>query len=149
MKRIQGFAVIRMLLAALFLSVMLVGVSQAHAQMSVFFGKFTLTQQTQWGPAVLQPGDYTIDIDSESMPVKAFIRNCKGRTVAMVLSGIESGKTSDGNALLVKEKGGQLHVYSLAIATLGRVLVYDPALAREAVMEARAAQTVPVMVVKR
>jgi hypothetical protein len=149
MKRIQGFAVSRMLLAALFLNVMLVGVSQAHAQTSVFFGKFTLTQQTQWGPAVLPPGDYTIDINSASMPVKAFIRNCKGRTVAMVISRIESGKASRGNALLVKEKGGQLQVYSLASATLGRVLVYDPALAREAVMEAPAAQNIQLTSAKR
>jgi len=40
-------------------------------------------------------------------------------------------------------------VYALTLASIGRVLVYDRALAREAVMEARAPQTVPVMLAKR
>lgn len=149
MKRIQGLAVSTTLLAALCLSVMLVGVSQAHADMAVFVGKFTLTQRTQWGPATLQPGDYTIRIDSWGLPVKVSILDSRGCAVALVVSGIDSGEASAKNALLVKEKAGQLHVYSMAIATLGKVLVYDPALAREAVMEARAPQTVQVMLAKR
>jgi hypothetical protein len=65
------------------------------------------------------------------------------------VSGIDGGRTSAGNALLIKEKGGQLCVYSLALASLGKVLVYDPGLARHAVMEARASQTVPVILAKR
>jgi hypothetical protein len=65
------------------------------------------------------------------------------------MSGIDDGRTNAQNALLIREKGGQLRVYSLALASLGKVLVYDRALAQEAVMEARAPQTVPVMLAKR
>ena len=41
----------------------------------------------------------------------------------------------------MKEKDGQLCVHTLALADLGMVLIYDPALAREVVQEARASQT--------
>jgi len=37
------------------------------------------------------------------------------------------------NALLVKEKDGQLTVHSLSLTDLGMVLFYDPSLAREPV----------------
>jgi hypothetical protein len=53
------------------------------------------------------------------------------------------------NALFLKEKNGRLQVYSLAIADLGMVLIYNPALAREAVLESQASRTVPVMWAKR
>ena len=42
-----------------------------------------------------------------------------------------------------------MHVYSLELANLEKVLVYDPALAQAAIMEARAPQTVPVVLAKR
>jgi len=45
----------------------------------------------------------------------------------------------------LKEKEGQLCVHSLVLAGLKTVLVYDPVLARESVLEARASQAVPVM----
>jgi hypothetical protein len=39
-------------------------------------------------------------------------------------------------------------VYGLTLADLGMVLVYDRALAREEVMEARVPQTIPVVLAK-
>jgi len=69
--------------------------------------------------------------------------------VARFVSGIDGGRIYTGNALLINQKRGQLPVYSLALATLGKVLVYDPLLAREVVLEARAPQTVPVILAKR
>src|SRR5271166_443750 len=149
MKKAKGSAVTKMLLGALCISVMLVGVSQAQSDKLVFVGKLTLNQPTQWGATLLQSGNYTIGIESTSMPVKAKIRDSRGRAVAIVVSGIDAGKTSDGNKLLIAEKGGQPHVYALTLASIGRVLVYDPALAQQAVREARALQTVPVVVARR
>lgn len=148
MKKVHGFAV-RMMFAALCASLVLLSVSQAHAGTSAFVGTFTLTQPTQWGGAVLAPGSYTISIGSNTTPTIALITDSKGRAVAQVMSGIDSGNTSTRNALFVKEKGGHLHVYSLQLASLKRVLIYDPALAREAILEAHAPQTVPVMLAKR
>jgi hypothetical protein len=149
MKRIRRFEVSKMLLATLCMSFIASGIAQAQSDLSAFTGKFTLTTQVLWGKSVLSPGDYTVAVGSGNGSTWALVRDGKGRPIARFRSGIDSGKKSAENALLVKEKAGQLHVYSLAIATLGRVLVYDPALAREAVLEARAPQRVPVMFAKR
>jgi len=149
MKKVQGLAVSKMLFAALSISLMVVGIAQAQLDIPVFTGKFTLTTQVQWGKTVLEPGNYTITIGSIGTPTAALIRDGSGRPVARFTSGIDDGKTSARNALLIREKGGQLRVYCLELASLGRVMVYDRALAREAVMEARASQTVPLILAKR
>lgn len=137
------------LAAALLMSLFLIAASQAQTDLAVFTGKFTLGNQVQWGETVLQPGDYTITIESGSMPTFALVADGKGRPVARFVSAIDGGQTSGGNALFIREKDGQLRVYSLALSSLGRVLVYDPALAREAVLEAHASQSVPVMLARR
>jgi len=144
--RIRGSQV---LAAALLMSLFFIATSQAQTDLVVFAGKFTLTDQVLWGKTVLQPGDYTITIGSTSMPTHALVSDSKGRAVALFTSTVDSGERSTRNALLTMEKGGQMHVYSLELANLGKVLVYDPALARAAVLEARATQTVPVMLAKR
>lgn len=149
MKRAQGLSVGKLLFAALSVGLIFVGTAQAQNGLSAFTGKFTLTTQVQWDKTVLQPGDYTVTIESVSVPTAALIRNGSGRLVARFLSGIDDGKPKTGDALLIREKGGQLRVYALALANLGKVLVYDSALAREAVLEARVPQTVPVMLAKR
>jgi hypothetical protein len=141
--RIRGSQV---LAAVLMMSLFFIATSQA--QTVVFAGKFTLTNQVVWGKTVLQPGDYTITIGSSSTPVFAQVRDSKDCAVAWFRA-IDSGKTSARNALLIKEKGGRMHVYSLELANLEKVLVYDPALAQAAIMEARAPQTVPVVLAKR
>ena len=138
-----------MLLATLGISLIVAGIAQAQTDLPTFTGKFTLTTQVQWGKTVLQPGNYTIAIESKGAPTAALIRDGSGRPVARFVSGIDDGKTSARNALFIREKGGRLRVYSLELASLGRVLIYDPALAREAVMEARSPETVPVMLAKR
>jgi len=148
MKKVQGLAVSKVLFATLSISLIVVGIAQAQMDLPVFTGKFTLTSQVEWGDAVLQPGDYTIIIESSSTLTVAQIRDGKGRAAGFVL-GIDAGKTSARNALQVKQKGGRLRVYALELASLGRTLVYDRALAREAVLESRAPQTVPVIVAKR
>jgi hypothetical protein len=137
------------LLAALLMSLFLIAISQAQTDLAVFTGGFTLTNQVVWGKTILQPGDYTITIGSSSMPTLALVMDSKGRPVARFVSRFDSGQRSAGNALLIREKDGQLRVYSLALRSLGKVLVYDPVLARDAATEARAIQTVSVMVAKR
>jgi len=149
MKKAQAVAVRKMLFAALGFSLIVTGFAQTQVDLPVFMGKFTLTTQVQWNKTVLQPGDYTITIGSVGVPTFALVTNSKSGHAARFMSGINGGQTSAGNALLIREKDGKLRVYSLVLGSLGRVLVYDPALAREAVLEARAPQTVPVMLAKR
>jgi hypothetical protein len=147
MKKVQRLAVSKTLFAALSIGLIFAGIAQA--QIPTFTGKFTLTTQVQWSRTVLQPGDYTVTIESINPPATALTRDSSGRPVARFISRIDSGKTSAGNVLFIREKDGQLRVYALALANLGRVLVYDTALAREAVLEAQVPQTVPVMLARR
>lgn len=147
MKKLQGLTICK-LFVVLGISLFVVGIAQAQ-EFPILTGKFTLANQVQWGKTVLQPGDYTIIIGSTNGSTFTQVRDGKGRPIGRFMNWIDSGKTSAQDALLIKEKGGQMHVYCLALASLGRVLIYDPVLAREAVMEARASQTVPVMLAKR
>jgi hypothetical protein len=75
--------------------------------------------------------------------IMALISTISGRPVARVRNWSRSESTNGKNALLLKERNGRLQVYSLALADLGMVLTYDPALAREAVLESQVSQTVP------
>jgi hypothetical protein len=124
-----------------------VGIAQAQAAFPIFTGKFNLATQVEWGNTVLQPGDYTITIASASNPM-VLITDSKGRSLGFV-KGINDGKVSARNTLLLMEKEGHLRVYSLELAGLKTTLVYDRVLAQEAVMEAGVPQTVPVMLTRR
>ena len=148
MKKIRVLAFGKLLLAALGISLIVVGIAHAQLGVPTFTGKFRLINPVLWGKTVLQPGDYTVTIESISSPTAALIRDGSGRPIARFITGIDAGKTSAGNALLIREKGGQLLVYALAIPSLGKVLVYDRALAQEEVMEARGPRTVPVVLAK-
>ncbi len=137
------------MLAALLTSLFFVGTARAQGQSPAYVGKFTLSYQVVWGDSVLQPGNYTITIKSIGAPIIALVRNSDGDAVTHVVSGARSGNPNGVNAILIKEKNGQLKVHSLVLADLGIVLTYDPGLAREAVQEARASKTVPVMWTKK
>jgi hypothetical protein len=149
MQRNQRMAGTALLVAALVTSLFFVGTARAQGQSPAYVGKFTLTYQIHWGKSVLQPGNYTITFKSIGTPIIASIYNVDGNAVTFVMSGARSGNTNGMNALLIKEKDGQLRVHSLALADLGMVLIYDPSLARETVQEARVSQTVPVMWAKK
>jgi len=149
MRTNPGFTGIKMLLAALVLSLLFVGTARAQGDLTVYFGKFTLAQEVQWGKSVLQPGDYTITIKSTAFPVIALVQKVDGHAAIRVMSGARDDKTNGVNALLIKEKDGQPTVHSLSLAQLGMVLVYDPSLAQEPVQEARVSQSVPVLSAKK
>ena len=133
----------KVLVTALLMSLLLIVTSQAQTDLPAYTGRFTLAQAIQWNTSVLQPGDYTITIGSTGTPIMALIRTISGRPVARVRNWTRSESANGKNALLLKERNGRLQVYSLALADLGMVLIYDPALAREAVLESQVSQTVP------
>lgn len=139
-----------MLLAALLMSLFVVGTSRAQVDLPSFVGKFTLTSQIHWDRSVLQPGEYTITIGSPGPPMIALIRDRNRRPVALVASAVRSQNASlERSELLMKEKDGQLCVHSLVLAGLRTTLIYDPALARKAVLESQVSQTVPVIWAKK
>jgi len=66
------------LLVVVALTSLFAGTANAQAISPTYVGKFTLTAETHWGKAVLQPGSYTITIKSTGSPVIALIRNANG-----------------------------------------------------------------------
>jgi len=149
MARNQRIVRTALLGTVLLVSLFSIGPARTQGQSPAYVGTFTTTSQILWGKTVLQPGSYTITIKSTGSPIVASIRNAKGDAVTHVVSGAHTGKTNGVNALLIKEKNGQLEVHSLALADLEMVLIYDPGLAREAVREARASKSIPVTWAKK
>ena len=144
-----GVPRIKMLPVTLLMSLLCVGTIYAQRDLPVYRGKFTLSYQVHWGKSVLQPGDYTITVQSTGTPTIALIGKADGDADIRVVSTVRSGPTNGVNALLVRDKDGQPTVHSLSLADLGMVLIYDPSLARESVQEARVSRTVPVMWAKK
>jgi hypothetical protein len=115
----------------------------------VYSGKFTLPTQVQWSKNVLEPGNYTITINSAGMPIVATIRKIDGNAVINVMSGARSEHTNGANALHLKLlEDGQLSVQSLSLADLGIALTYDRSAGRGTVEEAGVRQTVAVLLAK-
>jgi hypothetical protein len=150
MERNQRMVGSTLLLVALFASLFFAGTSRAQSQAPAYVGKFTLTHQIHWGKTVLEPGRYTVSLNSTVAPTTiATIRTVDGEGVFMVMSQARSRDNNGVNALLLKEKDGKPTVYSLALADLGMVLIYDPSLARQRPQEARLSKAVPVMWAKK
>jgi hypothetical protein len=126
--------------------------SSANAQ-STFRGKFTLHHETSWGETVLPAGDYVVTLDriNSNGPAIARIRNAAtGKPVAMVLSANVDTGAESVSALLTAFQGKHWVVYSLQVAKLGQVFVYDRTLANgRATEEAGKTQVVPVTVAEK
>jgi hypothetical protein len=149
MRTDQNAVGIRIILIAIVTSRFLVVAAQGQTDLPVYRGKFTLTDQVCWGKSVLGPGDYTITIHSSGTPAIATVSKAYGTASFRVVSTTRGGPPRGVNALLARDKDGQLTVHSLSLADLGMVLIYDPSLARESVREARARRTVPVLSAKK
>jgi len=68
----------KVLVTALFVSLLLLGTLHAQTGVPAYKGRFTLAQPIQWNTSVLQPGDYTITIESLSpfMYFRSSVRTC-------------------------------------------------------------------------
>jgi hypothetical protein len=148
MQRNPRLAGIKTWLAALLLSVLVIGGAYAQGDLPAYMGKFTLPCQVHWGKSVLEPGDYTIRIISTGTPIIALVRKVNGEAVTRVISGVRNERAKGVNALLIREKHGKPTVHSLSLADLGIVVIYDPELAQKPVEEARDGRTVPVLSAK-
>lgn len=105
MKKVQGLAISRILLAVCII-VIASGIAQAQSDLPVFTGKFTLSTQVRWNTAVLQPGDYSVIVENFGRPAYAIVRNSEGRSVARVMCQILDGKASARNELYIRERDG-------------------------------------------
>ena len=147
MKAIQGLTATKWLVGVLFASFLFATAAQAQGQRPAYAGKFTLPYEVHWGKSVLPPGDYTLTIKSTGAPMIALLRSASGDAITYVVNRSVDTGSKGMNALLIKERGGQRIVHSLALNDLGLVLIYDPSLAHEKplVQEAKNVRAVPVI----
>jgi len=138
-------------LVAMTASLLFVGAARAQDVSTRFVGKFTLTSPVQWGKSTLQPGTYSIRIDSTAYPIRALISRDDStssfaiRVVTIVTDDYRNGP----NALRLEFRKGSLVVQSLVLADLKTVLIYDASPAPKNVEEARANTNIPVLVARK
>jgi len=138
-----------MFLVALVITPLFVGSARAQGTAdSAYLGKFTLTHQICWGRSLLRPGHYTLTITSSSSPVIVKVQNEDTGESFRVITSVHEEKTSGINGLFLRTKNGQRTVHSLSVPEIGMVLIYEPALAHEPVLETCASQVVPVQLAK-
>lgn len=149
MDTIQSIQRGAILLAALVMSLMTAGAARAQSVSPSFRGKFTLTTPVHWGKSVLQPGEYTICVDSMASPSLAFIQKEGSVFAVRVMSGVSNRYQGNSDALELKVKNGEFVVQALVLADLKTALVYDSSFGKQNVEEARANASMPVLVARK
>jgi hypothetical protein len=149
MENLRAIAMTKLFVTALVMTLLLVGRAQAQGVDTVYRGTFTLTQPIHWGESVLRPGQYTMTIASIGNPAIVKVQNEDSGEAFLVVTTVREETTAGTSALFLQVKDGRVAVHSLSLPQLGIVLIYKPALAREPVLEARASQTVPVLVARK
>jgi hypothetical protein len=149
MRNLRAIAITKLFLAALAMTLVFAGRAQAQGADTVYRGTFTLTQQIHWGRSVLRPGHYTMTMASIGSPAIVKIQNEDTGEGFRVVTAVREETTAGTSALFLQAKNGRASVYSLSLPQLGIVLIYEPTLAREPVLEARAGMTVPVLLAKK
>lgn len=139
-----------LLLAALVMSLMTAGAARAQHEHPSFRGKFTLITPVHWGKSVLEPGEYTVCVESmASVPNFALIQK-EGSTFSIrVMSGVRDDYNGNSDALQLKIKNGELVVQALRLADLKTTLVYDSSSREQKVEEVRANVSIPVLVARK
>jgi hypothetical protein len=89
-----------------------------------FVGKFTLSSETYWGTAVLEPGDYTIRMPSSSSPNLIFLRG-QNKAAILLAVGSDNKAISRLSELTLVEVDGKYVVRTFEVGDLGLVLDYQ------------------------
>ena len=148
MKSQNNFSAIQFATLGLVASLLLIGVALAAP---IYRGSFTLPFDARWGSTTLPAGDYMLRFEDVGSRAFLVVKETKsGRDVAFLTSVATNETTSTGqSALLVATTGNQRVIYSLRLAELGEVFVYDSKAAREEVREASHMQTIPIIAMKK
>ena len=149
MRTHRALAPTKTFLVALIMTLLLVGRAQAQGTDMVLLGKFTVSQKIHWGKSVLRPGHYAMIIASTRNPVVVKVQNEDTGESFRVITGVREERSTGSNALLLQWKNGQQLVHSLCLPELGMVLIYEPDLAYEPVIDAHASLAVPVQLAKK
>lgn len=138
-----------LLLAALVISLMTTGAARAQSVPPSFRGKFTLTTPVHWGKIVLQPGEYTVCVESMASPSLALIQKEGSVFAVRVMSGVRNAYQGNSDALQLKVKNDELVVQALVLADWKTALVYDSPSREQNVEEVRANVSLPVLVARK
>jgi hypothetical protein len=138
MKSIRNNTLLRTL--ALGLLVCCLGVGVANAQ--PFQGKFSLPFEVRWGPATLQPGDYTFNLEGvRAGNTLQLMQN--GKVVAMVQPQSHNPSVAGPAALVIDSGKSGGTVREMRLPDIGVVLYYAPHKANAA-EEREVAQIIPI-----
>jgi hypothetical protein len=148
MKSQNNFSAVQFATLGLVACLLLVGMALAAP---IYRGSFALPFDASWGGTTLRAGDYLLRFEDVGPRAFLVVKETKsGRDVAFLTPVVTNEMTSTGqSALLVATTGNQRVIYSLRLAELGEVFVYDSKAAREEVREASHTQTVPIIAMKR
>ena len=94
------------------------GILSAQVQGSVYRGTFTLPFETRWGTAILPAGDYSLALNSTTMPVRATVRGENG-AVLIQAEAMATQAGSDQSSLIVTRQSRRGVVRGLYVAELG------------------------------
>ena len=96
----------------------------------LYRGKFTLPYSVRWGSAVLPAGEYQLKFRDVQTSVFVVLQDAKtGKDVAYLLP-VTNSDAQGTSALVIADEGKQRVVHSLRLAELGKVFIFEPALAR-------------------
>ncbi len=111
----------------------------AHAE---FKGKFTLTTETHWGPAVLAPGNYDFVLDSISAPTKIVVRESDGKVAAILISMWSAGTShAKSNTLELETHGSSTFVSAVYLRDAETELHFNVPKVKEDVLADEAMKT--------
>jgi hypothetical protein len=116
---------------------------------SIFTGKFTLPYEVHWGKAVLQPGEYVINMSSaHSM---ASVWSADGKRAVFLPPPILDDSAKGPTELTVTIRGHERTVTSLNVPGMGYSFTYKPLTKtdRELLAETGQAQAVPVTTARK
>ena len=139
----KDLSTVRFLMLGLLVSLLWAGLANA----APLYGRFTLPYEVRWSQAVLPAGDYLLGLQEFGGRVFVLIRDAKSGKDIALLAPLGTSDAKGTSALLIADEGNQRVVHSLRLAKLGKVFIYEPALARgpEDIREAHNVQTLPVV----
>jgi len=123
------------LFVLLALALLVASLAPTSASAQDFKGTFTLPVETAWGQTVLPPGTYSVTLSSLAYPSFAKIDG-EGAHFLVMPSGVDTGKASDSNKLVIARSSGRARIRSLSIGALGMAFQY-PAPKREPLVVAQ------------
>jgi hypothetical protein len=97
--------------------------SPASAQ-SAYAGKFTLTQEAQWGAAKLPAGEYSFVLESMAIPAKIVVRGPNGAQFVTTVSS-DRMRTDEASNLKIQHRGTSRFVSEINLAELKLQLHYQ------------------------